>query len=147
MPKLFTYGTLKRGYHNSARLLHGSRFVSAAVTTGRYTLLDGGFPRMVEGSDGYVVGELWQVSRPVLALCDRLEGHPHWYHRRRIWIMTDDGDHMRANAYVMPRARVADSRAYDGDVYNAIKPCAEGLLEWHAKHYVSRDGSIAEVPA
>lgn len=139
MVNLFVYGTLKRGYHNCDRLLRTSTFVSVAVTTGRYTLVNGGFPRMMKGSDGYVVGELWQVSRPVLALCDRLEGHPNWYRRRRVWIMTDDGAHMRANAYIMPRH--VEIYAH-GNITNIVKPDAGGLLDWQADYRIDRNNNI-----
>ena len=106
MAFVFVYGTLKRG-HGNHPLLGDSLFVGEATTLGKYTLYDGGFPRMSNfpgDVKSYVAGEVFHVtSAAVLDGLDRLEGHPTFYIRRRIWVrMTASDSHQRVWAYIWP---------------------------------------------
>ncbi|MGZ3478040.1 MAG: gamma-glutamylcyclotransferase family protein [Polyangiales bacterium] len=82
---MFVYGTLLRGEHNH-RLLRGARLVAVARTVPRYTLVSlGGFPGMIDGGRTSVVGEVYRLADPsMLAVLDRLEGHPRFYERRAV---------------------------------------------------------------
>ncbi len=76
MPRVFVYGTLKRGGENH-RLLAGQRLLGEARTEPgfRLFLLDG-YPGMVAAAAGgvSVEGELWEVDAACLARLDELEG-------------------------------------------------------------------------
>lgn len=99
---VFVYGTLLRGQPNH-RLLHGARFVSRDQTKARFDLVDlGGFPAMMDGGKSAVVGEIYAVNSPTLAMLDRLEGHPHFYRREPICLTSG----RRAETYVLKTQRV-----------------------------------------
>ena len=56
----------------------------------------------VERSDQAVtiVGDLYDVTPEVLALCDTLEGHPDWYKRTTIQVCTVSGEIQEVQAYI-----------------------------------------------
>ncbi len=88
--KVFVYGTLMSGYGNN-RLLVGSTFLGKANTWTPYEMISlGGFPAVVQPDVGFagtqVHGELYEVDANTLQDLDRLEGHPHFYRRRLVWI-------------------------------------------------------------
>ena len=79
--RIFVYGTLLRGESNHD-LLRGARFVGEAQTQPGFELYDlGGYPGMVRGGDGVVLGELWDVGAKTLAALDELEQAPTHYQR------------------------------------------------------------------
>ncbi len=94
--KLFVYGTLQRGYGNNYRLA-GATFLGKAVTQKPYVLFNGGFPYAVPVSvvEEFpllpVMGELYEVEQHHIDSCDRLEGHPSWYHRKTIQVTVKGG--------------------------------------------------------
>lgn len=76
MPRLFVYGTLKRG-DVRAGALAGQNFLGEAWTEPQYRLFDcGEYPALVEVAiDGIrVQGELYDVSPDRLAMLDEVEG-------------------------------------------------------------------------
>jgi gamma-glutamylcyclotransferase (GGCT)/AIG2-like uncharacterized protein YtfP len=84
MPRLFIYGTLKRGGSNHARLA-GQKFLAAAHTMPGYTLYSlGDYPGMVfQPADRHgVTGEIWEVDAATLAQLDEFEGVPEGLYRR-----------------------------------------------------------------
>lgn len=94
---VFVYGTLLTKEPNH-RLLIRARLVGRARTKPGFELHHlGGFPGMVRGGDGVVVGEVFEVDAPTLAALDRLEGHPRFY--RRTSIVLDGG--AAAEAYLL----------------------------------------------
>lgn len=122
---LFVYGSLLRGEDNHA-VLSGARlpregarrrdagggaagpaparFVAAARTAARYTLVDlGPYPALVEGGGTAVAGELFEVDAPLLALLDDFEGHPDEYVRSPVAL---EGG-AAAEAYLLPADRAA----------------------------------------
>jgi gamma-glutamylaminecyclotransferase len=75
IPRLFVYGTLKRGCERHETLSH-QRFVSRAATMTPCRLFDcGHYPAMVQRSDGISIrGELYEVDSTCLQQCDVIEG-------------------------------------------------------------------------
>ena len=76
MPRIFVYGTLKRGGSNHA-LLTSQQFLGAARTSPGYTLyLPGDYPGMVRAANDQagVTGEVWLVDDACLQQLDELEG-------------------------------------------------------------------------
>lgn len=72
--KVFVYGTLRRGHGNN-RLLRDSDCHGVAVLEGYKMVSLGGFPAIFRGEkDDTVVGEVYEVTKPVLNSLDRLEG-------------------------------------------------------------------------
>jgi len=108
-PYVFVYGTLMSGYSNN-RLLSSSEMIDTATTEEEFTLLAHSFPYLVE-EDGksYVSGEIYKVSEDTLTNLDSLEGHPTWYERKVIKVITETGDRLEAWAYFMPKSKLNGS--------------------------------------
>src|SRR5262249_9113471 len=99
MPRLFVYGTLKRGFSNAANL-PGAAFEGTGATTPGYELyLVAGYPALVRSNQGVVRGELYAVSDEHLRRLDAFEDVPNWYQREAIML----ADGREAQAYVMSR--------------------------------------------
>ena len=85
--RIFTYGSLMRGFGNND-LLNDSTFVGNALTEGRFTMIHlGGFPGVVAHGNTSIHGELWDVDEEVLDRLDQLEGHPDFYERTEIRVL------------------------------------------------------------
>ena len=119
-PYVFVYGTLMSGFGNN-RLLKDSMFIEHASTEDEYILvLSGLIPFLMDNvSDCYVVGEVYKINDKTLKKLDDLEGHPNWYERRIINVVSDVGDRLKAWAYFMPEKlegaeviELGDYRAY-----------------------------------
>ena len=84
------YGTLKKGYHNYHSYLTSSKYVGKGETKEKYPLIIQGLPYLIEkrGVGHNVEVDVFKVSSGVLAQLDRLEGHPNWYRRKQIDIVT-----------------------------------------------------------
>jgi gamma-glutamylaminecyclotransferase len=90
MPRLFVYGSLKRGFANE-HVNTGTRVAGQYRTRDRYLLVllgDGEVPCLVSppGAGHQVVGELYDVNADDIARIDRLErvGEPQGYERVEI---------------------------------------------------------------
>ncbi len=89
MQKLFVYGTLKRGYHNSF-YLEGSRFIGEDLTVDKYFMAVSGYiPFVFEDwmeheFKGFIKGEVYLVDGFTLKKIDRLENHPYDYRRKKV---------------------------------------------------------------
>jgi gamma-glutamylaminecyclotransferase len=113
MPRLFVYGTLKRGFSN-ARELEGASFEGRTSTSNGYALyMVSGYPALVRTERGRVHGELYTVSDEQLLKLDAFEGVPDWY-RREIVVL---GDGTEAEGYVKRREDVSDGDLMAGDEY------------------------------
>lgn len=112
MHKLFVYGTLKRGYHNN-RLLKDSKFLGAATSQSEAFVMWGrGFPFLAENNHGHAVrGEIYVIDDEVLADCDRLEGHPDWYHREKRMFLCGDKT-VEAWIYLQPFSAIAKMQVH-----------------------------------
>jgi len=127
---LFVYGTLKRGGHFHS-LLPGVYF-SPAFTLPHYSLVDlGAFPALVEGGSFSVSGEVYDVDS--FAVSDRIEGHPNFYRRKEIEVVTKEGLTTVA-AYIYPDKGVREVRGvkvdYDRDIVSPNISLVDGALEW-----------------
>ncbi len=89
MQKLFVYGTLKRGYHNSF-YLEGSKFIGEDFTINKYFMAVSGYiPFVFEDwmeheFKGFIKGEVYLVDSFTLKKIDRLENHPYDYRRKKV---------------------------------------------------------------
>lgn len=125
MIRVFVYGTLKRGYNNN-RLLTGSTFVATATTMDRWSMLDGGFPVVLPGTDGFVTGEVWEVDGATLARLDHLESNGRMYQREVVEVELADGSFSEAWMYVGCRGRWEDV----GDDWPQARPSRADRLTW-----------------
>tara|TARA_B100000029_G_C16931354_1_gene725172 strand:- start:182 stop:535 length:354 start_codon:yes stop_codon:yes gene_type:complete len=97
--KLFTYGTLKRGFplHH---LLGGSEFLGVAETVEYMAMYAGRVPFVTERQRvSPIHGELFSVDGATLSVLDMVEGHPINYQRRKTKVRDRDGDEHRAWLY------------------------------------------------
>jgi gamma-glutamylaminecyclotransferase len=102
--RLFVYGSLLSGEENHGALL-GARFVGAARTAPRYTLVSlGRYPALVVGGRTAVVGELYDVDDARMVLLDEFEGVPEHY--LRVDVDVEGGE--PAQGYVLAPHRVGD---------------------------------------
>lgn len=94
------YGTLKQGLGNH-HLISESTFLGDAETIDFYPLIDRGLPYLIpDPGHGYNVElELYEVDQKTLAAVDKLEGHPNFYRREKIEVLTTDFDIMEAWVY------------------------------------------------
>ena len=102
---LFVYGTLMKGFSNH-HLLEGSEFAGAAKTLEKYSLYESGIPFVFKGEAvSHIYGELYRVDELTLKIVDRLEGHPEWYRREEVEVLTENGETVTAWLYFYPEKR------------------------------------------
>lgn len=107
--KIFTYGTLKSGFHNNT-FLQNSTYISDAKLKGfEMHDLTYGYPGIVEG-DGEVYGEVYEVSPVDLVIVDQLEGFygesckdSNLYNREKVKVKLDNGEEVEVYTYVFAR--------------------------------------------
>lgn len=104
MTNIFVYGSLKRNFRNHP-LLAGTTFLGRAVTTTPNYIMSsaGGFPvahYAPKTKWGYICGEVYEVNQDTLLRVDSLEGHPNWYRRHTVSVVTDSGVIENAIMYV-----------------------------------------------
>lgn len=120
-PYVFVYGTLMSGFSNNG-LLKRATLIDLATTENDYVLVANGIPFLLEeNGKSYVHGEVYKVSEDVLKGLDALEGHPNWYERKIVNVITQNGDRMKAWVYfIQERPRgytVIESGSYRDYVY------------------------------
>ena len=129
---MFVYGTLMSGFSNN-RLLSNSHLVDRGTTEEEYTLAVTSLPfpfLMEEDGNNYVSGEIYKVDEKTLNAIDQLEGHPEWYERKVVSIVTELGDKLQAWAYFMPKSKL-----------NTVKVIESG--NW--REYIEMKDVIGEV--
>jgi gamma-glutamylcyclotransferase (GGCT)/AIG2-like uncharacterized protein YtfP len=89
---VFVYGTLKQGFGNHANFLRDATFLGDGRSVTRWRMCDGGFPIVLPGDHGHVVGEVYAVDDPTLARLDRLESNGHMYQREVITVAVAAGE-------------------------------------------------------
>lgn len=90
--RVLVYGTLKKDQSNYPLMtrIRGT-FLGRDSVTGQFELMDlGPFPCVVDklgkdSKDSVVRGEMYSIDEDGLAHLDFLEGHPHFYTRRKVW--------------------------------------------------------------
>jgi gamma-glutamylcyclotransferase (GGCT)/AIG2-like uncharacterized protein YtfP len=106
--RVFVYGSLLSGQRNAHVL--GALPRTFGKTRPEWTLVSlGAFPGLIAGGRTAVVGEIVEVDDALLARLDKFEGHPHFYRRQTIRLLSG-----RADAYVLP-ARHRDGREVIAD--------------------------------
>lgn len=81
---VFVYGTLRRGEANQ-HLLRAARCLGRHKTEPRYTMFSlGAWPAITDGGNTAIVGDVFRVDTPTVAMLDEFENHPNEYVRRRI---------------------------------------------------------------
>ncbi|MEZ6067513.1 MAG: gamma-glutamylcyclotransferase family protein [Planctomycetaceae bacterium] len=101
MPRLFVYGTLKRGDVRD-RLLAEELFLGAARTRPAYRLHDcGAYPALVDAAPAgnSILGEVYDVSPHCLSRLDEEEGVPEGLYARRPIELLDPFANQRIEAY------------------------------------------------
>jgi len=96
---IFVYGTLMNGLGNHG-FLSDSDFLGDFETQEKYQLSADGIPfvsRQLELSS--IKGELYAVDDDTLSQLDALEGHPNWYKREIINVVSEDGFIVQAWIY------------------------------------------------
>jgi gamma-glutamylaminecyclotransferase len=100
---VFVYGTLLQGLSNHT-LLAQARFLGQARTKRSYALYVDYFPKVIrDEAVSSIVGELYLVDGPALALLDDLEDHPFEYRREQVPVIMDDGEEVQAWLYFHPK--------------------------------------------
>lgn len=128
MSQVFVYGSLLSDLPNN-RLLADSPVVSSdATVVGDFRMYDlGYFPAVRKALFGSPVrGEVYDVSRAVLAQLDRLESHPHFYCREKVrW---SDSEGRRGEAWMYFLVQETDAPSID---------VADVVSDWKA-HYLAK---------
>ena len=116
--KTFVYGTLRRNFSNH-RYLEQARFLGNARTQEAYQLRQGIIPYVAEHAEEgrtQIVGEVYAVTKSQLRELDRPEGHPHFYERKQVLVLLDNGERLDAWLYFCERGE--GSINYSGDFAN-----------------------------
>lgn len=88
---LFVYGTLKRSFHNHY-LLEKAEYLGTGYTRSKYAMYKSGIPFVIKTEQvSNIHGELYQIDENTLKQLDRLEGHPDWYCREKVEIVSASG--------------------------------------------------------
>ncbi len=104
MEKVFVYGTLRKPQGGKSPALTANHRVvepylievNEGALLERAAMIDlGPFPAIIHGV-GTIKGDLLTIKDEGLPRIDRVEGHPHFYHRVRVnvAVMKDDGLHI-----------------------------------------------------
>ena len=98
----FVYGTLKKKFHNHY-LLESSKYLGNGHTKSKYALYESGIPFVIKNEQvSFIYGELYEIIDKTLKQLDKLEGHPVWYCREQVEIITETGKSILAWLYFYP---------------------------------------------
>jgi len=110
MFRLFVYGSFLTSESESA-VLAEAKSVGPMRTDAGYTLHElGAMAGMVEGGEGVIVGELYEVDFPLLSVCDKKSDHPSRFHRGMVKL----ADGSEAHAYLLHPDQVRGRRRVRG---------------------------------
>ena len=133
---LFVYGTLKQGYGNHNYILKDQKFLGEARTSERYFMWgkNAGFPYIsrlpyIIYPKLCVLGELYEVDPTALAECDRLEGHPHFYERHEIDVVTIE-DNKKYIAWIY---EITNPRYFSNAMDTRICDTQDACYYWEKK--------------
>lgn len=128
--RLFAYGTFMKG-EREHELIAGSVSVGPARTAKGFTLVESrALAGLVEGGDGQVVGELYELEYEMLRACDKRRDHPVLFERKEIAL--EDGS--LAHSYVLRQDQARGLRRIRGgdwrQRFSVPKPEGGALVEW-----------------
>jgi len=99
---LFVFGTLKRNFHNH-HYLETSLFLGTGYTKNKYAMYSKGIPVVFSSNPiSHIHGELYEVDPATLKQIDMLEGHPDWYCREQVEVMSETNQIITAWLYFYP---------------------------------------------
>lgn len=104
------YGTLKLGGWNDS-LLKWSTYMGLGKTLGKYPLVVGGIPKLIDNKRvGHNIDvEVYSVDSYTMHDLDTLEGHPYVYKRRKVRIVMSDGSHKNCWIYFYQNHELKDT--------------------------------------
>jgi gamma-glutamylcyclotransferase (GGCT)/AIG2-like uncharacterized protein YtfP len=142
--RLFVYGTLKSGHHNSRLLSRvGAKFMGSDTITGPFDMVSlGGFPGVVydnrcKGAMS-VFGEVYHFDPDGLETFDWLEGYPRFYGRTKF--RTDFMD-KRVWMYHLPYEPYTNGK-YDRIDTGLWAPTEAELAVWNHRGVSFKDGNV-----
>jgi gamma-glutamylaminecyclotransferase len=107
MPKIFVYGTLKKGQINHYLLCshRGSSRITPLPATAPGIVLHAGphYPLAIRGQ-GQAIGEVYTITESVLKKLDVLENHPDDYHREITPVIMAQGHRLLVWIYLHNQA-------------------------------------------
>lgn len=120
----FVYGTLKEGGHFASGF-DAFRQKSVEATLNNHALYNlGWFPTIREEEDSTVQGELHEYVNPdiVTKAMDRIEGfngdpRSSLFVRKKVAVVTEEGEEIEANAYVLSRDLPANAKKIEDGVW------------------------------
>ena len=118
MTLLAVYGTLRTGFGNNKYCLANSTSLGLGYVNGIRMHNTGWFPICCETDDitAQVIVEVFETTDIDLAYCDNLEGHPNWYCRQPVEVLTEDGEIVKAEMYLKSPEACGDySIIWSGD--------------------------------
>jgi len=129
VPKVFVYGTLRRGGKNHHLLNDSQCIFQQCFVEGKLYDSSSGYPVMKQNTSGQICGELYEVTEPQLAEIDRLEGYKengsdNLFECKLLPVYNDKGAQYNAFVYVAGEAfNQVSELISSGDwlVYNYLK--------------------------
>lgn len=121
-PRVFVYGTLKQGKPNFPAL-NNATFLGRCCIEGPYVMVNlGWYPGVIELPDTktekrMICGEVYRVTDDILHTLDIIEGHPHYYARKKV-----ETPFKKAWVYMLPPQNVEGRQIIDEGVW---QPTAE----------------------
>lgn len=96
---IFVYGTLKRGLINNY-IIKNQKYIGVGTTSPDWQMYNlGNYPGVISGNER-IAGELWLVDDATFKHCDWLEGHPDFYERFLIPVVSDSEDDKEVEAWM-----------------------------------------------
>src|SRR3546814_3622268 len=110
---MFFFIFSSRRRHTRCALVTGVQTCALPISTSPDFVMFslGVYPGVIEG-DKRISGELCEIDDAAFARCDRLEGHPNFYKRWQVGIVSDSEDDKEVTAWIY---------IYQGDV-SGLKP-------------------------
>ena len=118
LTKIFVYGTLRKHKYNNV-LLGKSKYLGEYRTIDKFIMTSNGYIPFVSDAVkySYIKGEIYSVSPNVLKIVDNLEGHPHWYRRKKIKVTNNNGKNV-VNVFIYINDNICRLVYNDGDFNN-----------------------------
>jgi gamma-glutamylcyclotransferase (GGCT)/AIG2-like uncharacterized protein YtfP len=103
MEYMFVYGSLRKKFWNHRTYLKNSNFIGNGETKEKYSMYAYIIPYVVETEKtSHILGEVYEVDEETLKKIDNLEGHPICYKRKKVPIILESGEEIKAWLYFYP---------------------------------------------